>query len=310
MTQAVRAETATPGGAVAAPAADVVAWTPGRVATVLALVAAGVVATHDAWLDILAIARSDEEASHVFLVPLIVAWIVWSRREQVRDLRPENSVAGPLLIALGGLLNWYGFNYFTQAAWHGGAVVVAAGCFVTLAGWRFVRALWPAFLVLGFLVPVPGMIRQQVALPLQEVSAWATEWVYRALALPIERNGSVLHFNGEDIAIAEACNGMRMVFALILVTYAVVFATPLRAYVRVLLLVMSPVLAVVCNIIRLAPAVWFYGYYPDTLGPVFHDLSGWAMILVAFMLVMGIIRLLQWLELPIMQRGAEEADLP
>jgi exosortase/archaeosortase family protein len=65
-----------------------------------------------------------------------------------------------------------------------------------------------------------------------------------------------LRVNGVDVAIGEACNGMRMTFALVLVSFAFALTTPLNGYVRVLIVLLSPVSAVIANVIRLVPTVW------------------------------------------------------
>lgn len=278
-----------------------ISWTTGKLLAAIAMTALGVLVTFDAWADIVSIAWHDEEASHIFLVPIVVAWLVWSRREQLLDIPVGPSLIGPALVALGGVLNWYGFGHMVQALWHGGTVLVAVGCFLTVVGHHVLWRLWPAFVVLGFLVPVPGLIRQEIALPLQTATAASTAAIYHAFAVDIVRNGNVLRFNGMDIAVAEACNGMRMVFALLLVTYAVAFISPLRAWVRVLVLLLSPVFAIACNVIRLLPTVWLYGYYPETIGPVFHQVGGWVMIGVAWAMVAGFINLLHWADIPVMQ---------
>ena len=89
---------------------------------------------------------------------------------------------------------------------------------------------------------------------------------------------------------------------LILVTYAFTFALPLRNRVRLLLLLASPLVAIFCNVVRMMPTVWLYGKYdahdhfvPDT----FHAIAGWAMSLVAFLLLLGIIKLLKWAMVPV-----------
>jgi len=61
------------------------------------------------------------------------------------------------------------------------------------------------------------------------------------------------------VTVAEACNGMRMVFALVLVSYAFAFSMPLRNGVRLVVLAASPLAAIVCNVIRLIPTIWLYG---------------------------------------------------
>lgn len=273
-----------------------------RLALAGGLVAAGVFVTFDVWKDILNIAVSDEEASHIFLVPAVIAWLIWNRHEELRSLRLGHSLIGPVIIAGGWIISSIGFYNRTQTLWHGGAVIVAVGCLVTVAGGRVLWRMPAAFIVLAFLVPVPGMVRQQIAIPLQTATAIVTEFIFVLLSLAVERHGNVLWYNGVQVAVAEACNGMRMVFALVLVTYAVAFATPLLNYARVLILVLSPVFAIACNVLRMIPTVWIFGHYPKPVGKIFHDLSGWVMIAAAFVMVMAVIRVLRWAEIPVMQR--------
>lgn len=277
------------------------AWDSRRIALTFLLGLVAVWAGWRAWSDIIYIALRDEEASQVWLVLPIFAWLVWLRKDQLAKIRPTYSLLGPVLIAVGWAISIYGFFNLQQALWHGGAVLVVVGAFASMAGPRLMRALLPTLVVLAFLIPVPGMIRQRIAIPMQTYTASASEIFFQLLAMPVARSGNVLTFNGQDVAVAEACNGMRMVFALLLVTYAFVFATPLRPSVRVLILILSPIAAIGCNVLRLIPTVYLYGHYPDTWGPTFHDFSGWAMLALAFGLLMGTIRLLQWAEVPVMQ---------
>lgn len=254
-----------------------------------------------AWADIIFIAMHDEEASQVWLVLPIAGWMIWSRRETVENLPPRYSAFGPLLIAVGWAVSMYGFFELKQALWHGGVVICLIGAAATVVGSRIMWRLLPVIVVMAFLVPVPAMIRQRIAIPMQTWTASASEFAFNLLALPVSRSGNVLTYMGQDIAVAEACNGMRMIFALLLVSYAFVFVTPLRPAVRALILILSPLAAIGCNVVRLVPTVYLYGVSPEKWGPTFHDLSGWAMLAVAFLLLMGTVRLLQWAEVPVMQ---------
>lgn len=280
-------------------------WNTRRVALAVALCCAAVWAGVRAWSDILYIAMRDEEASQVWLVLPIFVWLVWVRKDSLAKLRPTYSLLGPALIAIGWALSLYGFFNLNQALWHGGAVLVVVGSFATVAGPRLMAGLLPTLPVLLFLIPVPAMIRQRIAIPMQTQTASASEFFFQLLAMPVSRSGNVLTYNGQDVAVAEACNGMRMVFALLLVTYAFAFATPLRPGVRVLILILSPVAAIGCNVLRLVPTVYLYGQSPDNWGPLFHDFSGWAMLALAFGLLLGTVRLLQWAEVPVMQHNPQ-----
>ncbi|MHC4472286.1 MAG: exosortase/archaeosortase family protein [Planctomycetota bacterium] len=274
-------------------------WTIWHLLAGLVLVSAAVAVTGEAWRDIVNIGLVDEEASHIFLVPVLSAWLIWVRRGRLRTCRPENTFIGPVLIAVGWLFYAFGDFYQFQVFWHGGAVMMLVGSLLSVAGSSLLRKLLPAFIVLFFLVPVPGLIRQTIALPLQTVTAKMTHGILEFVGTEVGLSGNVLRINGIDVAIDEACNGMRMVFALVLVSYAFAYSTPLREHVRFIVLAASPLSAILCNVVRLVPTVWIYGNYERSIGDWFHDISGWIMLPIAFIFLMGIIRALRWALIPV-----------
>ncbi len=274
-------------------------WRTWHAPATVAMVALGVGATFGAWRDILSTAIGDPEASHVLLVPVVFAWLVWVRRQRLRLARPTGQWIGPLLIALGGVISIYGYTHTYGALWHGGSVLVVMGCALSVLGLDVLIKLLPAFIVLVFLVPMPLRLRLAIGLPLQEVSAAATHWVFQLLGETTQRSGNMISINGEPVTIIEACNGMRMVFTLVMVSYAYAFGTPLHGYVRTLIILASPILAIACNVVRLVPTIWMYGYASHEIAGHFHDWAGWAMVGVAFLLLMGILQLLRWLLIPV-----------
>jgi exosortase len=292
------------------------------------MVMLGIALTWQVWVDILGIASNDEESSHIFLVPIIFIWLLWVRRERMRHCTPQGTFYGPVLIALGWMISTFGFHNAHQSLWHGGAVMVVVGCLVTIVGKEVPMRFLPAFALLVFLVPVPGTIRDLIAQPLQKWLAIITQQIMDIGGNVVERQGNKLIINGESVEIAEACNGLRMVFALVLVSYAFAFSTPLRTYVRFLIVLASPIAALGCNIIRMIPTVLLFGSngtsgfsafaFPvlrvmyRVLAPLglkpyptqpeanfFHDLAGWVMLLVAFLFLMSIIRVLRWAMIPV-----------
>ncbi len=269
----------------------------------VALSALAFFACYRAFADVLYIATRDEEASQVLLVPFVIGWLCHVRWMAVKHTRPRYDPAGPVLVAIGLVTHVYGAQSNVQIAWHGGAVLTLLGAVATVAGRPLLWRLWPAVLVLVFLIPVPGVLRQQLAMPLQEYTAAAAQFVFELLGLGVKRQGNLLVYNGHPVMVAEACNGMRMMFALVLVAYAFAFGTPLLPWIRVLLLVISPVAAVLTNIIRVVPTVILYGHYPDIAAGLFHDLAGWAMLAIAFCLLLAMVRTLKWADVPVMSNA-------
>jgi exosortase len=274
-------------------------WTPWHALAALVMAALALAACWEVWADIYHIASVDEEYSHIFLVPLVAAYLIWVRRVRLRFCAARGRLIGPVIAAGGWMISSYGFYHNIQSFWHGGAVLILVGCVLAVLGKDVLFRFFPAVAVLVFLVPVPGMIRQQIALPLESWTAQISQVLLEALGMDVERSGNLISVNGIPVSIAEACNGLRMVFALILVSFAFSFGLPLRNFVRFLVLLASPLAAILCNVLRILPTVWLYGYHSKDIAGRFHDYSGWVMLPLAFGLLYGIIRLLRWALIPV-----------
>jgi exosortase len=189
-----------------------------------------------------------------------------------------------------------------------GALLVVSGAVLAVTGpavlLRF-AAVWGALL---FLIPVPGRVRHVIAVPLQQASAEATQFLLDLFSVPAERHGNLLIVNNVEVAIAEACNGMRMVAALALISYSFVFSFPMRAWARVLLIALSPLVALLVNVVRLLPTTLLYGYSTKDDAALFHDAMGWAVLGLALGMMWAVLWLLRYLELPLTRyRTVEEA---
>jgi exosortase len=275
------------------------AWPRHLWASLLLLPGFAVFCTLDAWQDIFHIAWRDQEASHAFLVPLVVAWLVWVRRRRLAHCRYRSAWVGTAIVLVGTIIYVLGDRFMIQSFWHGGAVVILLGAIATVVGGEVMWRLLPAALAVFFVIPMPGRIRQSIALPMETATALATQKIYETFGFPIERSGNTLTLNGRDVNIIEACNGLRMVVALTMVSYAFAWGNSLRWYVRLILLALSPLSAIVCNVVRLIPTVWLYGYHPGEFAYRMHDLSGWVMLLVSFAILVGVIRVLRWALVPV-----------
>lgn len=271
-------------------------WRP---AAAVALVLLAIGAAYRAWIDIGMIAYNDPEQSQVILALPAVVLLVLSRRDKLAGVVFRSALQGILIVAVGWGMSWYGYMNAVQSFWHMGAVLMVVGVIWSVLGNRVMLILLPAVIVMGALVPVPNLLRQDIALPLQRMAAIAAEFVLVAMGAEVERNAQSLVYKGKPVTVEEACNGMRMIFALLLVSWTFVMTYRLNTFARIMLIAISPLLAVLCNIIRIVPSVIIYGEYGDEIGQAFHDISGWAMIFVAALMLFGLMRLLTWAEISI-----------
>jgi exosortase len=274
------------------PRALSVKMTRWQLAAMIGLTSLAVAVGWGAWRDMILTGWNDEESSQVLLAPLAVVWLLWLRRERLAHWQYRFRWVGTMLIALGWLACSTGYRHDHYMSWETGAIIMALGAVVTVAGTDALTRFLPAVAALIFLVPVFPSRRYLISRPLGAATARATQLVCELFRMQIERHGNLLIVNGVNVSIAEACSGMRMVMTLLLVSYVYCFVMPLRWPVRVLLLVASPITAVLCNVIRLVPTVWMFGNASTQRAQAFHDFSGWLMIAVAFLVLMGIVRAL------------------
>src|SRR6478672_1469523 len=164
-------------------------WTMWHGVLAVALALVGIAATWDAWADIGEIAWKDPEYSHIFLVPLVAAWMLWVRRQRARHCKPIGTILGPIIAAFGWWVSYYGYYHQYQSLFHVGSVLVVLGCMVAVLGKHLIFRFFPAVAVLMFLVPVPGELRQDIAVPLQNWTARISTAMFDTIGVATERSG-------------------------------------------------------------------------------------------------------------------------
>ena len=84
-------------------------WTLWHAGAAAVMAFIGVLATWGQWSDIYDCARSDEEYSHIFLVPIVAACMVWVRRHRFRYCKPSGTGLGFVIVAVGWAVTMIGY---------------------------------------------------------------------------------------------------------------------------------------------------------------------------------------------------------
>ena len=257
----------------------------------------------EAWVDMYGRAIVDTENGQALFAPLVAFYLFWVRRSRIQFIGYSPSVAGLVIIIVGFIALQWGIESNTLVVWHLGAIFMLIGSMITVMGMEFARQFGPALVALLFIIPTPGIVRITLAEPMQELATELTMAVLDGIGVYAIKQGLVIQVGNPpiDVAIGEACNGMRMVFALSLVVFGFVFSAPFRTEVRIALLLVSPLIALCCNIIRLVLTSVVYGFSTQEFADSFHWYSGLAMIPMSLIMLFGIIKLLTWLDIPCMR---------
>lgn len=273
---------------------------------------------------------TDENYSHGLLVPFIIGYILWSQRDKFATEPARPSVLlGGLAVAFSLFALWTGVagaELYTQRM---SLVLLIAGTIVYFLGLRFLQLLLVPLGLLILAIPIPAIIFNKIAFPLQLFASRCAVWSMSMLGIPVLRQGNVIElkplnsFDTKKLEVVEACSGIRSLMTLM--TLAVVFAyfTYPRSndsngprgkfgwlrsfgFWRSLIIVGSAVpIAILTNASRVSGTGILSHYYGTGVADgFFHSFSGWAIYVVAFLLLF----LVGWIVDRFRPRTAGEPD--
>ena len=267
---------------------DYRAWLKPAVALCLLLVSAGVLYRHVV-VKLVHDWATDGNYSHGFLIVPLSLWLTWERRAALAALprHPSMLGLGIVLASIGVLtLGTLGAELFLTRI---SIIGVIAGAIVFVAGWPYLRALaFPvAFLLL--MVPLPAIIFNQIAFPLQLIASQAGEFGLVAMNIPVLREGNVIVLAHTKLEVVEACSGIRSLVSLLTLGIIYGYFVDQRTSVRLAIVASTVPVAIVANGLRIAGtgiAAQYYG--PAVAEGFFHEFSGWVVFVVAFAAILGV----------------------
>lgn len=222
---------------------------------------------------------------HCILVPFIIIWLLWMRRAELVQVRPEPyfwALLPMALVAAMWLAGWAGRINIVQ---HAAFIFMLQLSVPLVFGLRVTRAVLFPLLYAAFMIPAGDQ-----AVPfLQSVTAWFCYRLLELAGVPFTADGVFIHAPNGNFQVAEACSGIRYLTAMVAVA-AVYANVAFKAWPRrALVMVLAIVIPIIANGIR-AWGIIYLGYISDNkiAQGVDHILYGWvffAVVMVFFILV-------------------------
>jgi exosortase len=275
-----------------------------RSAGFAALLAAGAVFYWSPLTELVKLALSDDTYSHILLVPMLSAGLVWMNRRAV-FARAGSSIAaaaacfltGALLCALRNRLDLLpsGGKLLTISMLS--AVLMAWSAFLLCFGARAFRtALFPMlFLLLA--VPLPAAWIDRLILWLQQGSSDVTYWLFRATGTPVFRRGFIFTVPGQTIEVAQECSGIRSSLALLITCLLAGYLFLRTGWARLVLLVAAVPMLIIKNGIRIVTLTLLSIHVdPGFLRGRLHHQGGFVFFVLGLVILWPLLRWLQRVE--------------
>jgi exosortase len=262
----------------------------------LALIALGFAALYrDVLVKLVRDWSQDDNYSHGFLIVPIALYFAWERRDRLMAAPRKPSLLGLVAVIL---------SVITLAAGALGAELfltrisilgVIAGSILFVLGWEHLRILFLPVAFLLLMIPIPAIIFNQIAFPLQLLASRFGETTLWAMQIPVLREGNVITLANTQLEVAEACSGIRSLISLLTLGIVYGYFMHPSVWVRTLLALATIPVAILANGFRVAGtgiAAHYYG--PEAAEGFFHTFSGWLVFLAAFAMLFVMHRLIAW----------------
>ena len=250
---------------------------------------------------------SDENYSHGLLVPFVIGMIVWKEWDVFKGiLKKPSLILGGLTVAFSLFLLFagtLGAELFTTRV---SFVVMLIGIVLYLFGTRVLNLLIVPGALFLLAIPIPQIIFNRIAFPLQIWASQMAVWGIRLFDVPTLRKGNVIDILPQgstqtiSLEVVEACSGIRSLMTL--VTLALILGYFTRRYDRggfanlavpdllrvISLMILAVPIAVLTNAARVTiTGILTYYYGKQATDGTWHDASGWMVYVVALALLIG-----------------------
>ena len=236
-----------------------------------------------------------ESGAHGPIILATGAWLVWRQAESLgRDARPGSGwlVFPALAVALALYVFGRSFDFISLET----AGLYGAGLTMLFAMVGLVPILrnWFPLFYLGFCVPPPDWLINQLTAPLKQFVSHVATATLGGAGLPIEREGVTIHVAQYQLLVEDACSGMNSIIGLFAISLLYIYllrGSSVR-YSLLLTVFVLPI-AVIGNILRIMVLILLTYFYGDAVAQGFaHQAAGIFLFAVDLLLVFAVDSLL------------------
>jgi len=228
----------------------------------------------------------NDNYSHGFFIPIISGYMIYSMRNELRlnSFKPCNF---GIIILLFGLLQLLigkiGSEFFVQRT---SLLLVFIGITLFLFGTFHAKKILLPILYLIFMVPLPAIIWNRLAFPMQLFATKITENTISFFGIPVLREGNILYLAETTLDVVGACSGLRSLLAMFALSAAFSWFAPLTTLKKLVLFLSAAPIAILANIVRLTSTALLAHYFGEQIAQGFlHEVSGLIIFLLGFLLV-------------------------
>ena len=220
------------------------------------------------------------EAGHGLLLAPVAVWLAW--KSGIRADARGNIALGAAMLVMAVLIRFMAGLAAELFSMRASMILALGGLTVYHYGLRQLVHWWLPFLLATLSIPLPELITQAMALPLQFKASQMGAALLRMREIPVRLTGNVIRIPGNELFVTEACSGLRSLTALLSLAVLLGGLVLQKPITRVLLVVLAVPIAVAINGLRVFLTGFLVYFVDPALGKGFmHITEGWLLFLVS-----------------------------
>jgi len=233
-----------------------------------------------------------EDYSYCYLIPFIVLYLIWEKRNQLASLPSVSSWKGLIPFILGIVFFWLGElggEYFTLyiSFW----LVMVGICWMHL-GWEKLKTIAFPLLFSLTMFPFPNFLHNKISVNLKLISSQLGVAMMQLYGMSAYREGNVIDLGFTQLQVVDACNGLRYLFPLIILGILLAYFFRAAFWKKAILVISTLPLSIITNSLRIALTGILYEVWGTKVAEgFFHGFSGWFI----FMFSLGVLLLEMWI---------------
>ena len=261
--------------------------------------------------------RIDPNWSHGFLIPLFSLYLIYTRWDQLVAARRRVCLWGLPIILLSLLVLVFAFfrlgtYWFCQLS----MIPLLLGIVLYLSGPSVLKITWVPIVFLLLAIPIPDILYQKIAYPLQELAAHSTTVLLRLCNVTIDVSASSLSITSisgrvHPLQVVEACSGVRSLMAFVALSVAMAYIDDRPVWQRLVLIFSSLPITMLCNILRVTATATMFVIDKPELGQDFmHTFMGMALLPPALLMLLGLSWMMNHLFIESDDEDDEDVEAP
>jgi exosortase D (VPLPA-CTERM-specific) len=234
---------------------------------------------------------SREDYSHCALIPFVILYLIWEKRERLITLAPEPSWLGMIPFVVGIGLFWVGElggEFFTMYV---SLLLVVVGLLWLHLGWQKIKSMGFALFIALTMFPFPNLINAKVLVKLKLISSQLGVAMLQMYGISAYREGNIIDLGFTQLQVVDACSGMRYVLPLMVLSLLLAYWFKGSLWKKAVIFFSSLPLAVLVNSLRIAlTGILYSAWGLEVAEGFFHGFSGW----LIFMITLPVLLLEMW----------------